>query len=79
MVLSAQAQRSWKLATAVCTSVAAFHTVFYTEYSMPGHLEGEKHVYSDIQQSYRRMIDKYVWNVPDQENQKRENDDMTRS
>mmetsp|Transcript_23212 Transcript_23212/g.27952 ORF Transcript_23212/g.27952 Transcript_23212/m.27952 type:complete len:83 (-) Transcript_23212:192-440(-) len=69
MVLSAQAQRSWKLATAVCTSASAFHLVLYTEYSMPAHLAGEKHVFTDIQQAYRGMIDKHVWNLPDQKEQ----------
>mmetsp|Transcript_19113 Transcript_19113/g.31673 ORF Transcript_19113/g.31673 Transcript_19113/m.31673 type:complete len:83 (-) Transcript_19113:139-387(-) len=64
MVLSEQAMRNWKVATYVCTFGTAFFTIFYTPYTMPPHLEGRKHVLTDVQESYHKMIDKYVWGLP---------------
>mmetsp|Transcript_17041 Transcript_17041/g.25200 ORF Transcript_17041/g.25200 Transcript_17041/m.25200 type:complete len:86 (-) Transcript_17041:376-633(-) len=64
MVLSEQAMRNWKVATYVCTFGTAFFTTFYVSYPMPPHLEGKKHVLTDIQKSYHEMIDRHFWGLP---------------
>ena len=53
-----------KLVTAVLTAGTAFHTVLYTEYAMPPHMQGSKHVFSDIQTSYRSWVDRTIWRLP---------------
>ena len=56
-----------KVATYVCTFGTAVFTIFYTPYSMPPHLEGRKHVLTDVQDSYHKMVDKYIWGLPPKE------------
>jgi hypothetical protein len=56
-----------KVATYVCTSGAAFFSVLYTPYTMPPHLEGRKHVFTDVQESYHKMVDKHIWGLPPKE------------
>jgi hypothetical protein len=34
---------------------------------MPPHLAGRKHVLTDVQESYHKMVDKYVWGLPPKE------------
>ena len=34
---------------------------------MPPHLEGKKHVLTDVQNAYHEMIDKYLWGLPPKE------------
>lgn len=56
-----------KVATYVCTFGTAFFTILYTPYAMPPHLAGRKHVLTDVQETYHKMIDKYVWGLPPKE------------
>lgn len=53
-----------KFATYACTFGAAVFSVLYTTYTMPPHLEGRKHVFTDVQESYHKMVDKYIWGLP---------------
>lgn len=53
-----------KLVTAVLTAGVAVHSTLYTDYQMPPHLQGEKHVFSDLQVWYKGWIDKHVWSLP---------------
>jgi hypothetical protein len=39
---------------------------------MPSHLQGRKHVLTDFQQAYHRMVDKYVWGLPPQKSDSEE-------
>lgn len=64
MVLSEQAIRNWKLATAALTATVAIHSTLYAEYEMPPHLKGEKHIFTDLQQWYRAQVDQHVWRLP---------------
>ena len=52
----------------MCTFGTAVFTIFYTTYTMPPHLQGKKHVLTDIQESYHVMVDRYVWGLPPKEN-----------
>mmetsp|Transcript_21405 Transcript_21405/g.24331 ORF Transcript_21405/g.24331 Transcript_21405/m.24331 type:complete len:80 (-) Transcript_21405:42-281(-) len=51
MVLSPQAQRAWKLGTAVVTSITSFHVVFQVDYG------DQEHVFTDLQKWYRGKVD----------------------
>jgi len=53
-----------KLVTAVLTAGVAVHSTLYADYNMPPHLEGEKHVFSDLQTWYRGLVDTHVWKLP---------------
>jgi hypothetical protein len=56
-----------KVAAYACTIGSAVVLVFYTPYPMPPHLEGRKHILTDVQDKYHKMIDKYVWGLPPKE------------
>ncbi len=56
-----------KVAAYACTIGSAVVLVFYTPYPMPPHLEGRKHVLSDVQDKYHKLVDKYVWGLPPKE------------
>jgi hypothetical protein len=53
-----------KLVTAIFTAGVAVHSTLYADYEMPPHLQGEKHVFSDLQQWYRTCVDTHVWKLP---------------
>ena len=54
MVLSAQAQRTWKVVTLVVTGATAFHCVLRTDYGP------DRHVFTDLQAWYRDTVDRMV-------------------
>lgn len=62
MVLSEQAQRNWKIAAYVFTTLGGVYSIFFAEYDIPG-LKGEKHVFSDVQATSRATIDKYIYGI----------------
>eukprot|EP00541_Cyclophora_tenuis_P005222 CAMPEP_0116557154 /NCGR_PEP_ID=MMETSP0397-20121206/9080_1 /TAXON_ID=216820 /ORGANISM="Cyclophora tenuis, Strain ECT3854" /LENGTH=78 /DNA_ID=CAMNT_0004082575 /DNA_START=39 /DNA_END=271 /DNA_ORIENTATION=+ len=63
MVLREQAMRNWRLAAIVSTTGTAIYSVLYAEYEAPAKLPGRKHVFSDLQESYRNWIDKHIWGI----------------
>lgn len=62
--LHSNSQWDRKLVTAVLTAGVAIHSTLYTDYEMPPHLKGEKHVFTDLQVWYRNWIDQHVWGLP---------------
>mmetsp|Transcript_20205 Transcript_20205/g.55784 ORF Transcript_20205/g.55784 Transcript_20205/m.55784 type:complete len:89 (+) Transcript_20205:32-298(+) len=62
MVLSEQAMRNWKVASYVLATFGGVQAVFFTEYEVPG-FEGQRHVFSGIQDTTRQYIDKYMYGI----------------
>mmetsp|Transcript_7641 Transcript_7641/g.11110 ORF Transcript_7641/g.11110 Transcript_7641/m.11110 type:complete len:99 (+) Transcript_7641:36-332(+) len=72
MVLSAQATRSWKLASALITTGVTFHAVLYVDYDTQARSirnnekrknadsMNELHVFSSLQRWYRTTVDGYL-------------------
>jgi hypothetical protein len=54
MVLSDQAQRAWKLATAIVTAATGFYVVFHADYGK------QEHIFSGVQRWYRQKLDTLV-------------------
>lgn len=50
MVLSAQAQRNWRMAAILGSTFAGVYSIFFAEYE----LDGEPHIFSEIQASRKR-------------------------
>ena len=57
MVLSAQAQRNWRVAAIVCSTLAGVYSIFFAEYN----LDGEPHIFSDIQANRKKYLDQVLF------------------
>jgi hypothetical protein len=55
MVLSAQAQRNWRIAAIVGSTFAGVYSIFFADYE----LNGEPHIFSGIQASRKKLMDQY--------------------
>ena len=57
MVLSAQAQRNWRVAAIVCSTFAGVYSIFFADYN----LDGEPHIFSDIQANRKKYLDQALF------------------
>jgi hypothetical protein len=64
MVLSAQAQRNWRVAAIVCSTFAGVYSVFFADYN----LNGEPHIFSSIQENRGKIMDQIVYGARSDDN-----------
>eukprot|EP00978_Attheya_sp_CCMP212_P040542 scaffold222129_cov57-Attheya_sp.AAC.3 len=66
MVLSAQAQRNWKLAAIVCSAATGAQAILFTNYNEPDDDTdirrdmSEPHVFTGIQTSMQEFVDSWT-------------------
>jgi hypothetical protein len=62
-----------RLAAIVCSVGVGIQAVLFSDYNIPTREPNEKHVFTDIQATYRSYIDRYVFGVKEQQSQSKSN------
>lgn len=52
-----------KLAAIVCSTGVAIQGVFFTEYNIPTTKPNQKHVFSEVQSTFRSYVDRYIFDL----------------